>query len=77
MRFITVRGADRYHTVRIAGIGNAKSGVTFVRTILGLKALVPEISGCGDHDDAALHKPFTFVANRRPATSEVSHVVRN
>src|SRR6185369_131506 len=77
MWFKTVSGADCDHPVSVARISNAESSVTFERSVLGLKALITEITRSGHNDNSTLNQPLAFVANRCASASEVTHVVRN
>ena len=77
VRPVSVSRADCDYAVGIAGISYAESGVTFVRTVLGLESLVTEIARGRDYHHATLDQSLTFVADRRAATGEIADVVWN
>src|SRR4029078_10172872 len=77
MRCKTVSGADCDHAISVAWVSNTESRVTLERSVLGLKALITEITGSGTHPHTTLNQPLGFVANRGASASEVTHVMRN
>ena len=59
-----VGGADCDDPVGITGVGDAEGGVSLVRSLFGSEALVAEVSGGGDDDDAAVDQALRTLCKR-------------
>jgi hypothetical protein len=69
--------ADRYHAVRVAGVGDAEGRIAFVGAVLGLKVLIAEIAGSGCNDNSAVDQVLALVTDGSPAAGVVAHIMRD